>query len=58
MRVDRECDIRRVAPRLDRQRNLADQLAGIRAHDPATLYPMSFRIKQNLGVAFFAPERQ
>src|SRR5882757_9217178 len=38
MRMNGQSDIRRVAAGLDGERNLADQLAGIRTNDAATQY--------------------
>src|SRR5882762_439657 len=52
MRVNGQSDIRRVAAGLDGERNLADQLAGIRTNDAATQYAVRLGVEQQLREAF------
>src|SRR6516165_3145999 len=48
MRMNRESDIGRIRAALDRERDLADQLAGIRADDAAAEHPVRLWVEQQL----------
>src|SRR5579872_7470566 len=58
MRMDGEADVGGITAGLDRERDLADELAGIRANDAATEHPMSLGIEQELREALFPAQRQ
>src|SRR5690606_8312479 len=46
VRMDREADILRVAPHLDRERGLCDQVAGIRADDAGADHAMRLALEE------------
>ena len=54
MRVDRASDVDRVGAHLDRERDLADQVAGMRADDAAADDAMRLLVEQQLGEALVA----
>ena len=54
VRMNRQADIGRVRAHLDRQRDLRDQLARVRADDAAAEHAMRLGIEQQLGEAFVA----
>ena len=54
VRVDGAADVDRVGAHLDRQRDLADQVAGVRADDAAADDAVRLRVEQQLGEALVA----
>src|SRR6266404_1229636 len=54
MRMNGLADIRGLAAHLDRKADFADQVACVRAYDPATDDAMARRIEQQLGEPFVA----
>ena len=56
--MNREPDVRGIAAHLDRERDLGDQVAGVRADDAAADDPVRRRIEQQLRQAIVAAERE
>src|SRR4051794_20874354 len=58
VRMDREPDVLRVGPHLQRERELADQLAGVDADDPRAEDPAGPRLQDELGHALRAADAE
>src|ERR1700724_147085 len=58
MRMNRESDVGGVAAGFHCQRDLADQLTGVTAHDAAAQHAVIVRIEQQLGKTLLATERE
>src|SRR5258708_32583017 len=58
MRVNRESDVRTIGAALHGERDFADQLAGVRAHDAPAQHAVAVRIEEQLREALLASEGQ
>src|SRR6266705_4915255 len=58
VRMDGEPDVGGIAAVLHRERDLADQLAGVGAYDAAAQHAVAVGIEQELGEALVASERE
>jgi len=52
--MDRAADVHRIRPHLDRQCDLADEIAGVRADDAAADDALRLLVEQQLGEALVA----